>query len=271
MRFIFGNGLSLTAALAVLFQTSAVLPSTAHEFWLDPVNYTPKVGASVPIVQRTGINFAGDSYPFERKMSQRFAIVDGRGERAIKAVEGDDPAAEPKVPNAGLSIVVYQRAADVVVHETLERFTEIVGIEGLEHIATQHRDLNLPATGIKETYARYAKALLKVGNASGTDRAVGLPFELILEADPYALSASAVLPIRALLDGKPVANVLIKAFNRADPNMPRQARTDDDGRVQLTGVPAGEVLVSGVTMMRAADPTIALWTSLWASLTFKRP
>ena len=271
MTIIFRTRSFLALVLAALSQFSSNSPATAHEFWLDPVTYTPKAGASVPIVQRTGINFLGDSYPFERKMSQRFAVVDARGERPIKAVEGDDPAAEPKLANAGLAIIVYQRAPDIVVHPTLERFTEIVAIEGLDHIAVQHRETALPVTGIKETYTRYAKTLLKVGNVSGADRAVGLPFELILEADPYTLAPSATLPVRALVDGKPVANILIKAHNRADPGTPRQGRTDADGRVQLVGVPSGEVLISGVAMARATDPAQAEWTSLWASLTFKRP
>jgi Domain of unknown function (DUF4198) len=267
LKFIY-SGVQL-ALLALV----AVLPhfAFAHEFWLDPVDFAPKVGAEVPVVQRTGINFLGDSFPHIQLMSKRFSVLDARGERPIKAVEGDDPAGDAKFPNAGLAIIVYERAPDVVTHPTIERFTEIVAIEGLEHIALQHREERLPLTEIKETYARFAKSLIKVGKSSGADRAVGLTFELVVEADVYKLPANADLPVRVLLSGKPVENVLVKAFNLADKTSPRTARSDADGRVTLTGVPPGEVLVSAVTMFRSAPATGALWTSLWASTTFKRP
>ena len=251
----------------------AVLPklASAHEFWLDPVDFAPKVGDEVPIVQRTGINFLGDSFPHLQQMSKRFSVVDARGERPIKAVDGDDPAADATFPNAGLAIVVYERAPDIVTHPTVDRFAEIVAIEGLEDISRQHREQGLPPTDIKETYARFAKSLIKVGKSSNVDRSVGLAFELIVEADVYKLPANADLPVRVLQWGKPVGNVLVKAFNLADKSSPRTARSDAEGRVVLAGVPSGEVLISAVTMFRAEPATGAVWTSLWASTTFKRP
>ena len=166
MKYIFRN---LLAAACLGCAMSG--PVSAHEFWLDLVDYTPKPGARVPIVHRTGINFLGDSYPYLRSFAKRFSVTDARGERPIKAVEGDDPAAEVTLPNAGLAIIVYQRAPDVLIHPTLERFTEIVEVEGLAHIPALHRAAGLPPTAIRETYARFAKALIKVGNGRGSDPA----------------------------------------------------------------------------------------------------
>ena len=98
-----------------------------------------------------------------------------------------------------------------------------------------------------------------------------MPFEIIIESNPYELAPGAPLPVRVLHQGKSVQNVLVKAFNLADPQSPRQARTDADGRAQLDAVPAGEVLVSAVIMQRAEAASKAEWSSLWASVTFKRP
>ena len=148
---------------------------------------------------------------------------------------------------------------------------EIVAIEGLEDISRQHREQGLAPTDIKETYARFAKSLIKVGKSSNADRAVGLAFELVVEADVYKLPLNADLPVRVLLSGKPVENVLVKASNLADKSSPRMARSNAEGRVILVGVPSGEVLLSAVTMFRAEPATGAVWTSLWASTTFKRP
>ena len=46
----------------------------AHEFWLDAVDYAPKVGARVPIVHRNGINFLGDSYPVASTDPTKFLL-----------------------------------------------------------------------------------------------------------------------------------------------------------------------------------------------------
>lgn len=249
----------------------ATFPAAAHEFWLDPVDFMPKAGDEVPVLHRTGINFLGDSYPYLREMAERFTVIDARGERPIKAVDGDDPAADVSLPNAGLAIVAYQRAADTLVHPTIERFTEIVTIEGLAAIASQHRAAGLPSTDIRETYARFAKSLLKVGNVSGPDRAVGLPFEIVFDGDPYQLPHGAPIRVHVLQAGKPVSNVLVKAFNLSDPMSPRTCRTTAEGYAELQGVPSGEVLVSAVTMQRADQRSGAHWSSSWASLTFRRP
>ena len=250
-------------------------PVVAHEYWLDMINYTPRPGAKVPVVQRTGTNFLGDSFPYVRAYSRRFSVIDGRGERVIKAVEGDDPAAEVAFPNAGLAIVVYERAADIVTHSTMTRFIEVLEGEGLDHVPAQHRAMGWPETDIGESYARYAKALVKVGNGQGVDRAVGLRFEIVFEGSPYDLARNADIPVRVLHEGRPVENVLVKAFNRADVQSPKSARTDVEGRAVISGVPTGEVLLSAVIMMptdpKSASNRGAKWSSLWASVTFRRP
>ena len=258
--------LSVTAML-----TLGTDPAAAHEFWLDPIDFTPKVGATVPIVHRIGINFEGDTYPFVRKLSRRFSIVDAQGERAIKTIDGDDPAGEVKFSTAGLSIVVYQRVAEPTVFATFEKFEENLKIEGLEWAIDAHRQAGKRMTDIRELYARCAKALVSVGAGGGNDRAVGLPLEIIAELNPYKLNLGDPLPVRLLHTGKPVAGLLVKSFNRDDKESPRQARTDADGRALMQVPMAGEVLISAVHMLPPGPKEQVEWSSLWASLTFKRP
>jgi Domain of unknown function (DUF4198) len=246
-------------------------PATAHEFWIDPIEFTPKVGTTVPIVHRIGQNFLGDTYPFVRKLSRRFSIVDSKGERAIKTVDGDDPAAEVKFATPGLSIVVYQRVAELVTFKTYTQFEENLNIEGLEWVIDAHRKAGKRTADIRELYARCAKSLIAVGDGAGNDRAVGLPLEIIAEQNPYTLQASQPLGIRILHDGKPAVGLLVKSFNRDDPDSPRKARTDSDGRAQIELPKSGEVLISAVHMLQPNAKEQAEWSSLWASLTFKRP
>ena len=258
----------LPVALTVM---AAIGPLQAHEFWLDMADSMPKPGARVPVVHRTGQNFLGDSFPYLRASAKRFTVIDGKGERAIKAIEGDDPAADVAFPNAGLATVVFERNADKLVHPTLTRLMEVIDGEGVEHVPELHKRLGLPETGIRENYARFAKALVKVGDGKGRDRAVGLPFEIVVEGNPYELAAGAAIPVQVLHEGRAVQNVLVKGFYRADGTQPKQARTNAEGRAVLEGVPAGDVLLSAVIMMPADRRAGAEWTSLWASVTFRRP
>jgi hypothetical protein len=256
------------ASIAVLVGPHA---AAAHEFWIDPVKFTPKPGATVPIVFRIGSDFKGDTYPYVRGLDRRFTVTDARGERTIKTLDGDDPAAEVKFTQAGLAIVAHQRAAEEVVFETFAKFEENLVYEGLEPIIEVHRKAGKPMTGIREAYARCAKALISVGAVAGNDRAIGMPLELIAEKNPYALAVGEALPVRLLRDGRAAAGILVKSFNRDDPASPRLARTDTDGRVVIDVTRRGEYLISAVHMTEPKSGDKVDWSSLWATLTFARP
>lgn len=261
-----------TILFALVASWQLATQSSAHEFWLDPVEFTPKPGATVPIVHRIGQNFLGDTYPFVRSLSRRFSVVDQRGERSIKVIDGDDPAAEVRFATPGLSIIVYQRIAESITFKTWEQFEENLKYEGLEWVIDAHRRTAKPMKDIRELYARCAKSLLQVGTeVSGSDRPVGLPLEIITERNPYSLAPGAKLPVRVLHQGKPITGILVKSFNVADKQGPRLARTDADGRVEVEVPEPGEVLISAVHMLHPARGEPAEWSSLWASLTFKRP
>lgn len=268
-RALFGLGLLLGMG-----------PASAHEFWLDPVDFTPKVGARVPIVWRNGQNYLGDSYPFERKWSKRFSVVDAKGERQIKATPGDDPAAEVPLISPGLAIVVFQRAPDIADYKSLDHFLEVLDDEGLDDVAARYRTTPNAPQKLQEVYSRYAKALLAVGSVAGDDKAVGLALEIVVETNPYARQAGTPVIARVLQDGKPVVGVQLKVFNRSRGSdaavEPRRLRTDADGRVRIDGLVAGEVLLN-VAVMKPAAPLAAdiglqtRWDSQWATVTFKTP
>ena len=251
----------------------ATFPTQAHEFWLEPVVLTPKVGASVPIVHRIGQNFEGDSYPYVRAWFRRFVHIDARGERPIKGVEGDDPAAEVRFATRGLSILVYHSNSDEAVFETMEKFRAYLADEGLGRFAKAHTDLGKPLSGIRERYVRCAKALVSVGGGGVSDRAVGLPLELIAERNPYELGVDNLLPVRLLHDGKPLEGATIKVFNEKDRKTHRRFITDAEGRAMVELPVKDRYLLGAVQMLvpTASEQKKADWTSLWASLTFARP
>lgn len=243
----------------------------AHEFWLDMVDFKPKVSQSVPIVFRNGEKFLGDSYPYLRKGARRFTVVDSRGEHRVKAIEGDDPAAEFTFAAPGLAIVVYQGAPEEVDFDTFAKFEASLRNEGLDHIVEAHRKAGKPEMKIKESYARCTKALVKVGPGQGGDKAVGLPLEIVAERNPYLLTPGEGLPVRVLHVGRPLPGATVRVFNRADPQSPRSVKTDAEGRAVAELPLPGEYLLNAVHMLEPAKGEKAHWSSLWASLTFARP
>ncbi len=264
----------------VAIALSWMSPAQAHEFWLDAVAYTPKLGTKVPIVLRNGTGFLGDSYPYQRKWIKRITVSDSRGERILKPVEGDDPAAEIDLSRPGLTIVAVQRAPDVVDYKSLTHFIEVLEDEGLDALAARYRSRPDAPQQLQEVYSRFAKALLSVGPADGADRALGLTLEIVLETNPYLAAPGAPLVARVLQAGKPAAGVMVKAFQRQRGTSgslePRRPRTDADGRVRIEGLGSGEVLLSAAVFSPlaplASDEALQIrWQSLWASTTFMRP
>ena len=263
---------SLGLALAAMLSAARPEPAAAHEFWLEVVDLKPKIADTIPVVFRNGQNFLGDSYPYLRKSARRFSLIDKRGERPIKAIEGDDPAAEIKFTSPGLAIVVYQGAPEDVVFDTFAKFEDSVRYEGLDAIPEVHRRAGKPEVKIKERFTRFAKALVAVGSSEGSDRATGLPLEIVAEKNPYELPAGEKLPVLVLYQGKPLPGAVVKVFHREDPQSPRNFKADADGRAQLELVKPGRTLVHAVHMLEPeANPKDqAHWSSLWASLAFSR-
>ena len=270
-RFHQLRALARLAALVLGAQLAVAPPALAHEFWLEPVNYRPKARDHVPIVFRTGQNLLGDSFPYLAAGARRFSIIDSKGERAIKAIEGDDPAGEAPVPNAGLAIVVFESGLNELMFETMPAFEESVKFELLDHIVAEHRRLGKPEVKIRETYVRSAKALVNVGRGGGNDRAVGLPLEIIAERNPYELKPGEALGVRVLYRGQPISGLTLKVFNLKDTQSPRRVPLDKDGRAQIELPIKGEYLIHTVHVFEPEPGVAAEWSSLWASLTFVRP
>jgi len=72
-----------------------------------------------------------------------------------------------------------------------------------------------------ERYSRCAKSIVQVGPSGPGSQAqvskpVGLPLEILPEANPYAVPRSATLPVRVIYAGRPLAGALVKLTNLKD-------------------------------------------------------
>jgi Domain of unknown function (DUF4198) len=246
----------------------------AHEFWLDPVSYTPAVGATVPIVFRIGSDFHGDTFPYIRALDQHFSVTNAGGATKPETLDGDDPATEVEFAKKGLTIIAHQRGPEDVQFKTMAAFEENLREEGLERLIEEHKRAGKPTADIRELYTRYAKALVQVGGGTGSDKALGLPYELVAESDPYTHPAGQPFAVRFLRDGMPLAGALVKCFQRDKPDSvapkPQEIRTDANGRAACDISKSGEHMISTVHMVSGTAADKADWISHWATLSFAR-
>lgn len=262
--------LKLTAVLIPLIIGGFILPAHAHEFWLEPDDYTPTVGAKVSVSHVIGQNFKGTSYPYVKDWFERYIVADADGERPIDGVEGDDPAVALEFASGGLRILAHQSTASTLTMETFAEFEKYLVSVGLDHIVTLHRKQGKPETAIEERYARCAKTLISVGGAAGSDRAVGLPLELIAEKNPYQLADGEALPVLLLSEGQPLGAATIVVFSKTKSAEILRVQTDRDGRALVPLAVGHTYLLNAVHMVATEPGDDAHWQSLWASLTFAR-
>jgi uncharacterized GH25 family protein len=122
----------------------------------------------------------------------------------------------------------------------------------------------------RETFLRYAKALLTGERASGSvAQPIGLRYEIVPDVDPTVHLAP--FHGRVLYDGRPLPGALVVALLKGEPSERLTTRSDDQGTFAFALPQAGVWLVKSVHMTRAAWYSHADWESFWASLTFEVP
>ena len=268
-----GSHYRIAVAVATALLAS---PALAHEFWLEPRDFTVEPGERLEAEIKVGQNFKGNAYSYVPGNFTRFDVVTSTGALPVASRIGDQPAVGQEVPGGdGLAILVHETTDSLLTYSERETFETFVEEEGLDGTLERHAERGLPATGFREVYSRHVKSLVDTG-PGGLDRSVGLPIELVVEGDPYADPVPESLTLRALLDGEPMENALVNVFVRgtgeAEAGERLRPRTDPEGRVTIP-LQKGRRYLANVVDMREPDPLLAddtgaVWQSLWASTTF---
>ncbi|ARN73416.1 DUF4198 domain-containing protein [Oceanicoccus sagamiensis] len=261
----------------------------AHEFWIEPLDYSPSINDPIVANLKVGQDFKGNALAFMTVEFEDFEIVlanniNNNSNNNSKNIPtevstrfGDIPALNQANLGAGLTILSYVSGNSTVVYPSYEKFTEFLDKEGLNWVIEEHRKRQLPAFGFTEAYQRFCKSLVAVENAQGNDYALGLRFEWVLNNNPYSNNpAEPNINAQLLWEGKPFANSRAIVFTHHKGTVAHSFyTTDDQGYIRIKRQDNTAYMISAVHMIQPglalAGSTGAVWQSLWSSTTFKIP
>ncbi len=252
-------------------------PILAHEFWLEPIEYTADTGGDVKVQIRNGQKFNGIELAY---FDNRIAMFDWiqNGQRApIQARAGDAPAVNVENAGDGLVVLAYQSTPSTLTYREWALFENFVTHKGFAEAVERHRARGLPEVQFKEVYTRYCKTLIGVGSATGQDAQTGMEAEIVALANPYTEDLRQGMPVQVFYQGAPRSNAQIEVFERDQSGKVTVSivQTDEAGRAIVPVEPGNEYLFDSVMLREpTSDLTLekgAVWESLWASLTFTVP
>jgi uncharacterized GH25 family protein len=259
--------------LSLLITTSTAL---GHEFWLAPANYQVPKNDNIVASLRGGQKFVGGPFSFLPQRFVRFDLVQGDSVVPVEGRIGDRPAVNMAPPGDGLWVLVHETTDNKLTWDEWEKFAAFVNHKKLGNALQEHADRGLPETGFRESYRRFIKSLVAVGNGAGADREVGLRTEFVALANPYTDDISDGFPVQVLFEGIPRVNAQIEIFakDEAGEVAISTVQTDDEGRAMIPVLPGREYLLDAVILLPLEstdtenDP---VWESLWAAMTFRAP
>lgn len=269
---------------ALLLACLAFAPSVlAHDFWIEPESFTPKVGAILKVRLKVGDVARGENVPRSEQRLVRFELVQGATTKALVGRDGQDVAGLVRLESEGTALVGYVSNSAFVELDGA-KFAGYLAEKGLDAIARLREERGEVAKPARELYSRSVKSLITVGArpTDGFDRAMNLPLELIPHKNPTSLGKGAdgagyeALPLSLYFEAEPLAGALVAALCLDEPHSDSTktlfARTDARGKVELALPRAGRWLIAAVHMRPAPEnPEHADYQSFWGSLTFEIP
>jgi uncharacterized GH25 family protein len=154
----------------------------------------------------------------------------------------------------------------------MDKFADFVSEKGEDWVIQKHAELEFPKNNFKEDYYRFSKILIGVGDASGSDKNVGLKHELVALTNPYLISSSDEFFVQLLFNNEPQKNRQITIFERDIENRVsiQTTLTDSNGIGKFVVTEGHDYLLDNVILKQNDNlENNILWTSYWAALTFR--
>lgn len=256
----------------------AASPALAHEFWLEAPDYQVQPGAEMTTSIKNGQLFEGMDLAYFGNRTERFDLTFKGTTVPIAARMGDSPALRMVAPpRDGLLIVAHEASPSSLTYKDWETFVGFTEHKDFKTAVADHLAAGYPQDKVRERYTRHSKALIAIGDGTGSDMELGLETELTALTNPYAADFNDMMEVSLTYAGAPRSDVQVEVYEKdAEKNVEVTIhRTDDAGHVTFPVTPGMTYLVDSVVLRPAPDvgetDTSPQWESLWASLTFAVP
>ena len=261
---------AILPALTLICLSSAIY---AHEFWIEPQNYQIEKGAPLVADLKNGQEFKGTSLAFFDRRIERFELFQAGSTTPVKGRVGDIPALQGIAEEDGLLVVIHQTAPSKISYKEWKKFQAFADHKNFGEMRARHEALGFPTDIFKETYTRFAKALIAVGDGAGADAATGMETEFVALSNPYTDKLTQGMKIQILYQGAPRADAQIEIFERAQDGAVTITTllADAEGRALIPVHPGHSYLLDAVVLREAPKGGDAVWETLWAALTFSVP
>lgn len=153
-------------------------------------------------------------------------------------------------------------------------FNSYLADDGIPDVLAARKKRNELQQDATERYSKHIKALIQAGSARTGDfsAVLGYPAELVPLDNPYSLSRGSTLRVRALVDGKAVANQLVVAGGRTSSGVKfreQKVRTNASGIARIQLATRGQWYVKFINMVPFSGTGKIDYESKWATLTFE--
>jgi uncharacterized GH25 family protein len=277
----------IVAAATAVMIALAVVVADAHDLFLRPRDFVVRAGSEVQVRVLNG-TFTSSEAAVARNRLRDLTVAGPAGISHPDRSAWADSAKESHwrvTLNEPGTHVLGASLDPRTIRLSGTQFNGYLREEGLPHVLAARTAARQLGDSAHERYAKHVKALVRVEGGSQAPRAaadtayraaLGYPAELIPLDDPYRLRAGGSLRVRALVDGRPVANQVVQAGGRTASGAriaQREMRTDSAGIARFRLDTRGTWYVKFIAMhpVPATAGDSVNYESKWATLTFARP
>ncbi len=263
------TGTASSLLIAVLILISLSMRISAHEVWLEPAEFAPSVGKTVPVSIKVGQNLEGESLVFLRRDFPRIVKHAGGRNISVTSIDGNIPALSVLIRDRGPNIVSLASRVYELDFETKEKLAEYLDLEGYTKLAESTRTSLQNPIEMSEEYERNAKTVLfGDGKRQGRDQRSGLELEFVFEDDFSRFVMGNKVRARLLKSGRPLPNIPVKAIATGRQPAAAFLVTDAAGRVEIPLDSKGQWLINAVYFSRWPSGATGEIKSIWSSYTF---